>query len=97
MLQRINTPDDVVDFAKQLVEEGLNFHPDDDFNDYVNVNTNEPSYTPQEAELRNKLMSQCFDVCEKNGMDVYDIMCEVMLTETGLDSLIPLPSAVLAE
>lgn len=37
-------------------------------------------------------MEQCFEVCEKEGVDIYDIMLEVSLIETGMDKFIPLPS-----
>ena len=42
-------------------------------------------------------MNQCFTVCEKNGVDIYDTMSEVALKETGLDKFIPLPSAAYSE
>jgi hypothetical protein len=40
-------------------------------------------------------MSQCFDVCNVAGQDVYSVMHEIFLIETGLDKFIPLPSALL--
>ena len=36
MIQQITTIEDVETFAQQLIAEGLNFHPDDDFLNYVN-------------------------------------------------------------
>ena len=51
-----------------------------------------PTYTKEEADLRNDLMSKCFEVCEKEGVDIYDVMLEVSLIETGMDKFIPLPS-----
>lgn len=92
MLKQIKTTKDVVAFAKQLIKEGVNFHPDDEFKNYINLETNEPTYSTEEAEFRNKLMNQCFAVCEKNGVDIYDTMSEVALKETGLDKFIPLPA-----
>jgi hypothetical protein len=75
----------------------VNFHPDDDFNDYINLETEKPTYTKDEADFRNELMNQCFAVCEKNGFDIYDTMIEVALKETGMDKFIPLPSTPYAE
>jgi hypothetical protein len=75
----------------------VNFHPDDDLNEYKNLDTNKPTYTKEKADFRNELMNQCFAVCEKNGVDIYDIMCEVALVETGMDKFIPLPSTLYAE
>lgn len=92
MITKIETTDDVKAFAKQLITEGVSFHPDDDFNDYINLKENKRSYTKEEVDLRNELMGNCFEVCEKEGVDIYDVMLEVTLIETGMDKLIPLPS-----
>ncbi|AXB55212.1 hypothetical protein [Flavobacterium fluviale] len=92
MLNKILNIEDVKQFAKQLTAEGLSFHPDDDFNDYVNSKTNLPSYSKEDADLRNELMNECFNVCETEGVDIYEIMLEEMLLESGLDKIIPLPS-----
>ncbi len=97
MLKQITTTKDVAAFAKQLIKEGVSFHPDDDFNDYINLETKEPTYSKNEADFRNELMNQCFSICEKNGIDIYDTMNEVALKETGLDKFIPLPSTPYAE
>ncbi|MES2275437.1 MAG: hypothetical protein V4592_05415 [Bacteroidota bacterium] len=94
MITEIKSLDDVTEFVVQLVEEGLNYHPDDDFENYVNIETGEPSYTAAEASLRNRLNTQCFEVCESAGADIYDISMEIYLKETGLDKFIPLPSQV---
>ena len=37
-------------------------------------------------------MNDCFEVCEKAGADIYEIMFEELLIESGLDKIIPLPS-----
>ncbi len=97
MVNQITTTNDVVAFAKQLIEEGVNFHPDDDFRNYINVATKELTYSEEEADVRNEMMNQCFAVCEANGLDIYDTMGEVALKETGLDKFIPLPSTPYAE
>lgn len=97
MLKQIKSTKDVVAFAKQLVKEGVNFHPDDDFKDYINLETKEPTFTNEEAELRNELMDQCFKVCENEGTDIYSVMHEVFLIETGMDKFIPLPSSAYTE
>jgi hypothetical protein len=91
MIDRIATIDDAVTFSKQLLDEGTNFHPDDDFTTYINTDTGESSYTTSEAEVRNDLMEQAFDVCEQKGVDIYNLTMEVYLKETGLDQFIPLP------
>lgn len=52
--------------------------PDDDFSFYVNYETKEPTFSPEEAAKYNDLMNECFDVCEKANVDVYDIMGEYL-------------------
>ena len=54
MIKEIKNTKDVVAFAKQLVQEGTSFHPDDDFNDYIVTKTDKPCYTKEEAEVRNQ-------------------------------------------
>ena len=94
MIDKIETIDDVVTFSRELINEGANFHPDDDFATYVHIKTGEPSYTREEAALRNELMSQAFVVCEQKAIDIYNLTMEVYLKETGLDQFIPLPSQI---
>jgi hypothetical protein len=95
MITEISTLYDVELFMKQLVQEGTNAHPDDDFNNYIHIESGLPAYMPEEAEIRNRLMEQCFKTCRAEGHDVYNIMQEVFLIETGLDKYIPLPSQLL--
>lgn len=96
MITQIQTSEDVKSFAKEIIADGVSFHPDDDFKDYVYFRENKRCYTDDEAGLRNDLMDQCFNVCEKEGVDIYGLMLEVTLKETGMDKYIPLPSAFLA-
>lgn len=97
MITQIQTIGDVKVFAKQLIAEGVSFHPDDDFNDYINFKENIPCYSKEEADIRNELMNNCFEICEKAGIDIYDLMLEVTLVETGMDNYIPLPSQQYSE
>ena len=77
MLKEINTIEDVKLFAYQLVnEENLSFHPDDDFGDYINLETQEPLYSAEDAERLNQLMSNCFSICEQEEVDIYELMGE---------------------
>ena len=92
MITKIITIEDVKDFARQLTAEGVSFHPDDDFKEYINFSTNEPIYNIEEAEFRNNLINDCFVVCEKVGADIYEIMFEELLKESGSDKIIRLPS-----
>lgn len=82
MITKIQTTSDVEKFINCLIlEENLNFHPDEDFRNYIHLDTGLPSYSIQEAILRNKLLSDCFQICEKEGVDIYQIGHETLLKQ----------------
>ena len=91
MIQEIKNLSDLIDFTKELISEGTNVHPDEDFTNYINIETERQAYTNQEAEHRNQLMNRCFEICELSNLDIYDLMQEIYLKETGLDKYIPIP------
>lgn len=65
-LTQIQSIKDVKTFVTELVQEGTNFHPDqDDFKEYVNLLTGERIYTDKEILLRNTLLKQCLAVVGK--------------------------------
>jgi hypothetical protein len=84
MVTEISTIKDVEDFMRKLVDEGTNVHPDEDFNNYINVETNLPSYTKDQAAERNKLMNQCFTICKAEGKDLYEITNVIYSEITGI-------------
>ena len=96
MLREITNTKHVEAFAVQLFEEGVSFHPDNDFNNYIVTKTDNPFYTKDEAEIRNELMNQCFEVCQKDGISIYDVMSEVLLKETNLNKYISLPPSIIS-
>ena len=78
MIIKIQTVNDVKVFATHLVQvEKLSFHPDDDFKDYISCDK-KPIYSEQEAELRNKLMNDCFKVCNDNSVEIYEILLPII-------------------
>lgn len=89
MIQGINTIDDVKAFFTQLLNESLNFHPDEDFANYINIDTSEPTYSVEGAQMRNQLMDKCFEVCDHYHADIYELAQELSLIYTGLDKFIP--------
>lgn len=70
----IRAVEDVKAFFHHLVEERkVNFHPDDDFADYICYADKTPTFTKEEVAIYNRLMDEAFDVCETKGVDIYDI------------------------
>ena len=51
----------------------LNFHPDTDFLDYINIENRVNTFSPHDAENLNSVMSKCFEVCGVAGIDIYNI------------------------
>lgn len=73
-LTKIETIEDVEQFVRYIYEDlEVNFHPDDDFNDIVNYETGEKSFSKDKADMYNKLVEDCFKVCDKNDVDFYEI------------------------
>ena len=71
---RITSVDDVKEFFHHLVyERKVAFHPDDRFEDYVSRENYQNTFSPDEWAIYNRLMDESFDVCEKNGVDIYAI------------------------
>ena len=64
--------------------DGVTFHPEEDFNVYVNGKTNKPTFTYEEAKKRNVLMDLCFEACSELGLDIFTIAMEAMRENLGL-------------
>lgn len=65
---------DVKAFFHHLVDERkVNFHPDDDFADYISLDDQTPTFTDDEVILYNRLMEESFDACEAAGVDIYEL------------------------
>lgn len=78
MIKEVNILDNVAVFTKEIIAEWVAIHPDDDFADMINVETEKSTYTPAEAELRNSLMSKCFEVCEQHEIPIM-ILCRRLI------------------
>lgn len=74
----LKTKKDVKTWFGQLVnEKKVNFHPDDDFNDFSSI------LTKSEIDNYNKMMEKSFEIC---GDDIYSLALEV--AETWFSKLI---------
>ena len=71
MQHNITTMKDVRAFIEQIAEEIDIFHPLIDFKDYVYPDSYFRRYTDQEAEIRNKQLDSCFDICTKITSDYF--------------------------
>ena len=77
----ITTVADVKAFFHHLVDEcKVNFHPDDDFANYISIKEGTPTFTEEEVTVYNRLMEESFDVCEKADVDIYKLSLEELQT-----------------
>ena len=80
----IRTTADVEQFFRYLIEdEKVNFHPDDNFHDYIDMDTRQKSFSDAECSLYNRLMGECFDACAKEGVEIYGIALDVFSEKVG--------------
>lgn len=77
MLHEITTLKDVETFIEQIAEEIDDFHPLNDFANYVYPMTHMRRYTDDEAEERNKRLDRCFDVCAAHNPDFFTCLLEL--------------------
>lgn len=69
---KIETIEDVKEFFETLHNKyELAFHPDDLFEDYVNIATGEPTFTKEESTYLNEVMEKCFEVCNRESVEIY--------------------------
>lgn len=75
----IKTANDVKEFFVFLIEQkNLNFHPDTDFGEYVNFETEVPTFDSKETSHYNKLMDDSFEVCESENVDIYNLALSIL-------------------
>lgn len=73
----IKSVEDVNTFFHHIVSERkVNFHPDDMFEDYVSCEGGINTFTLDECAVYNRLMDESFDICKKEGVDIYSIGLE---------------------
>lgn len=69
--------------AKEFLKEeidylGSAFHPDTDFNDYIDLRNGEKLYSPEQAQIHNEKMKQAFDAFDSADQDIYDYCIELI-------------------
>lgn len=57
-------------------EKHVAFHPEDPFEDYINTDDNNQCFTTEESIALNSRMEECFDVCQKEDVDIYNFMMQ---------------------
>ena len=74
----ITTFEEVKDFFRHIVFDlDINFHPDDDFKDYIDSSTGERSMNDEQTELYNRLMGEAFEAGGDEDR-VYELGCDLL-------------------
>lgn len=82
----IKTVKDVEAFFHHIVfERKVNFHPDNMFEDYVSCEGGINTFTIDECAIYNRLMDECFRVCDNEGVDIYSIGLKELQTALGIN------------
>jgi hypothetical protein len=77
----INCIKDAENFLQFLYDEyDLAFHPDDPFDQYID-RTGNRLFTDEQASYLDMVMKKCFEVCEQNGTDIYEVMDPIQSAE----------------
>ena len=80
----ITTVEEVKDFFNHIVYDlDINFHPDDDFKNYVSYETGSRTMDDKQAELYNRLMDESFEVC---GDEVYEIGSDLLFKRLQIEA-----------
>ena len=81
----VETVEDVRAFFEYLVNKrNCNFHPDDDFAEYVNKEDGSPSFSPDEIICFNRLMQESFTVCSESDESIYEVKLEALGFDIGV-------------
>jgi hypothetical protein len=69
----------VQEFLKQCIAElGLGFHPDNDFTEYVQIDTDASVYSAEQAAERQKKLDACHEFCGPDSdYSIYDLCTEL--------------------
>lgn len=71
----INSMQDVAEFINGIYKLGVNFHPDSNFADYIQLDTHEQAFTDEACQVYDTALMRCFEVCDWpwNKVDIYEL------------------------
>ena len=73
----IASAEEVKAFFRHIVYDlDINFHPDDDFADYVDLKTGNRTMDDEAAAIYNRLIDEAFDAVGEDA--VYEIACNLL-------------------
>ena len=88
-LYDINSVEAMQEFFSDVINlHGCTLHPDDQFSDMVD-DKGAPAFKTCVASYLDQVMTACFAYCDRNGLDIYSIACEVQVREYKRLGLLP--------
>lgn len=80
----IRDKDDVKHFISDLIYKyGINFHPDTDFTEYINLETKQPTFTHEQALELNDILSKAHIICYHQNCDLYQMSQNIFNESKG--------------
>jgi hypothetical protein len=78
----INSRESMEQFFTDIVAiHKCTLHPDDPFTDMVNLETDQPTFSKEEAEYLDNVMRDCFQYCDDNQLDIYEVAGTIQVKE----------------
>ena len=74
--------DNLIYFITACTQE-LNFHPDNDFKDYIESIESARCFTDEQAEILNTRIEEAFNVSDELLLNLYEITIEALKGEDG--------------
>lgn len=72
-IRRVNNLADVQNLFRDICELGVAFHEDDDLSDYIQLKDDSVALPRKEALRINTLLNEASVICDKFGVDIYEI------------------------
>lgn len=77
-INQVNTLTDVRKFFEEITDSSIAFHPDESFHNYVNLDTDERTFSKTEADRLDRILVKSFIICTDKNKDIYDLCLSVL-------------------
>lgn len=75
-------------FTDVIVLHNCTLHPDDPFTDMVDIEGN-AAFSIEDAMYLDIIMNKCFEYCDENSLDIYEIAGEIQVKEYKKLKILP--------
>ena len=64
---------DVAEFINGIYKLGVNFHPDSNFADYINLDSHEQAFTDEACQVYDTALMKCLEVWMWHDISIYEL------------------------